>query len=212
MKPPWTHLSMPDRRALLVGALVLGSALALRVVVKPYLHSRAALAERLREQERLLERELGLVQSAALVVGSMAETTRRFDRVRSRLLEARGPLGATAALVGELGDDARRHGVLIEAIESRPPEVLGHDLTAVEVDVRGRGDLEGVLRWLHGMESGNRLLRVEQLSLARLEGGATTDSLDTETLAFAMNIRGFTITHASSPASRTLATTTRVAP
>jgi type II secretory pathway component PulM len=208
----WAQLNVRDRRAVLVGGLVLVSALAFRFVVKPYLHTRAQLVQRVAEQEALLHRELALLQSAHAVTSSVAEATRSLERVRPRLLDARDAFGATAVLVGTLGDDARRHGVLIEAIDSRPPESVGGDLTAVQVDVRGRGDLEGLLRWLHAIESGDRLLRVEQLSLARIESGATADSADTETLAFALSVRGFTMARAATSGPRVVAATTGVAP
>lgn len=203
----WMPLAPRDRRALLVGTLVLGSALALRLVVKPYVHARAVLVERLRAQEGLLQREMALVRSTPLVTGSMVEARRTFDRLRPRLLQARDPLSAAAMLVGDVGEGARRHGVLVEAIDTRPLESLGDDLTAVQVDVRGRGDLEGLLRWLHAIESGDRLLRIEQLSLARLDAGMTPDSSDTETLAFAMSIRGFTMARDVTPAPRIVAAT-----
>ena len=209
---PWRQLGPRDRRALLVGALLLGFALAVRFVAKPYLHTRTALVERLREQNALLQRELALVQAAPLVTENVAEATRNLARVRPRLLEARDALSAAAALVREVGEEARRHGVLVEAIDTRPAEPLGGDLTAVQVDVRGRGDLEGLLRWLHAIENGERFLRVEQLSLARFEGGTTADSLDTETLAFAMSIRGFTLARGGPRAPRVVAATTGVSP
>jgi type II secretory pathway component PulM len=187
----WLQLAPDDRRALLSGAILVASALALRLGVLPYVHARAALVERLREQQALLQRETALVESASRVADGVGQATRTLDRVRSRLLLARDPLGAAALLVREVSEDARGHGVLVEAIESRPPESLGDDLTGIQVDVRGRGDLEGVLRWLHAIETGDRFLRVEQLSLARLESGVPADSLDVETLAFALSIRGF---------------------
>lgn len=188
-----TQLNPRDRRALVLGGAVLAGALVFRLGVKPYIHARAALAERVREQEGLLMRELALVQGAPDVSVDLTALARGLKAEQPRLLDARDPMSATAALVGAVGDDAHRHGVLIEAIESRPATPLGDGLTAVQVDVRGRGDLEGVLRWLYAMETAGRLWRVEQLSLVRLDGAAPADSADSETLTFAMSIRAFTM-------------------
>ena len=198
------RLSPRDRRAIVFGGIALGVALLFRMAVRPYLHARAALAERVREQEGLLMKELALAQSASAATNDLSIAVGRLDADRPLLLDARDPIGATASLVGAMGDDARRHGVLVEAIESRPPMPLGDHLTAVQVDVRGRGDLEGLLSWLYGMEQGGHLWRVEQISFARLDGAMPPDSADTETLAFAMSIRGFTL--ASPSASSRLAT------
>lgn len=192
----WSSFAPRDRRALALGALVLGPALVFSLGVKPYLGARATLVERLRVQRDLLGRELGLVASARDVARTLAEAGATLSRARPRLFQARDPLGATAALVSYAGDGARRQGVLVEAIESRPPEPTGNGLIAARVEMRGRGDLEGLLRWLHAIESGPKLVRVEQLSVARLEAGAPSDSVDSETLSFAATLSGYLLSGA----------------
>lgn len=203
---PWGRLAPRDRRALVVGAVILGGGVTIRLGVLPYLRARTTLVQRLHEQEDLLGRELALAREAPNVTRSVAQATSVLARVRPRLLEARDAFYATALLAGDLGEDARRHGVLIEAIESRTPESLGGSLVSIRIDVRGRGDLEGLLRWLHTIESATRFVRVEQLNLARMETETAADSLDTETLTFAMSIRGFTTAPLGDPSTTVVAT------
>ena len=186
-----TRLSPRDRRALALGALVLAPTLGFALVAKPYLHARAVLQERVREQRDLLRREVTLVAAAHDLPPRLEGATRAFANGRTRLLSGRDPLGATAALVSLVGDEARRQGVLLEAIESGAPEPVGNELVAVRIDVRGRGDLEGLLRWLKALETGPRLLRVERLAVGRLDQGIARDSLDVETLTLGAEIRGY---------------------
>src|SRR5205809_962886 len=144
-----------------------------------------------REQRDLLRRELVLVAAAHDLPASLEGAARTFASGRSHLLSGRDPLGATAGLVSLVGDEARRRGVLLEAIESDGSAPLGDGLVAVQIEVRGRGDLEGLLRWLNALETGPRLLRVERLAVGRLDQGIARDSLDVETLTLGAVIRGY---------------------
>jgi hypothetical protein len=116
-----------------------------------------------------------------------------LEQKRLRLLPGHDHLSATAALVGIVGDEARRGGVLLEAIESRTAEPAGGDLVAVRIEIRGRSDLEGLLRWLGGLEAGQHLLRVDGLTVAQSNAGAVPDSVDTETLLVAAIIKGYVL-------------------
>jgi len=187
----WARLAPRDRRAVLVGVSILAPVLAFSIVGKPYLHARAVLAEQVHEQQGLLRRELVLVQSVPRLSDDLSAATDALARAHPRLFPARDPLAATAILVSAVSEHARQQGVLIEVIESRPAEYLRDGLMAVQVDMRGRGDLEGLLRWLYAIETGPKLLRVEQLSVSRVGSESPADSLDAETLSFAAAVRGF---------------------
>lgn len=195
---PWSRLAPKDRRAVLVGASILAPVLAFTLVGKPYLHERAALAEQIHEQEELLRRELALVQSVSRLSGDLTDANRVLADARPRLFPARDPLGATAALVSTASEFGRRHGLLVEAVEGRPAESLSDGFMSVQVEIRGRGDLEGLVRWLNALETGPKLLRVEQLTVVRVGSEAQADSLDAETLSFAATVRGFLMARTSS--------------
>lgn len=189
----WRQLRPRDRRALAAGVLLLAPALVFSFVIQPYRRARAELRDRVIEQRGLLARELGLVAAAREGPSQIETAAQALARRRARLMPGRDPLAATATLVQLVGEDARRNGVLLEAIETRSPESAGGGLAAVRIDVRGRGDLEGLLRWLRAMEGGQRLLRVEGLTVARADAGAEPDSTDTETLLLATAIRGYVL-------------------
>jgi len=189
----WTKLRVRDRRALTAGVLLLVPALAFSFVIQPYRRARAELRDRVIEQTGLLARELGIVAAVREVPSQIETAAQALARRRPRLITGRDPLAATATLVQQVGEEARRHGVLLEAIETRAAESAGGGLAAVRIDVRGRADLEGLLRWLRAIEGGQRLLRVEGLTVARSDAGTEPDSADTETLLVATAIRGFVL-------------------
>jgi hypothetical protein len=189
----WTRLGARDRRAVTFGALILVPALAFSLLVQPYRRARAELRDRVTEQRGLLARELALVAAADRLPSDLKDAARSLAGLRPRCLPGRDPLGATAALVGIVGDEARRHSVLLESIESRAAEGAGGGLVAVRIEVRGRSDLEGFLGWIRSLETGARLLRIDGLTVGRSDAGSEVDSLDTETLLLAAVIRGYVL-------------------
>lgn len=191
---PLVQLGPRDRRAVFVGGAVLVPMLAFSLVGKPYLHARRVLAELVHEQQDLLRRELQLVQSGPHLSNDLSAAASSLAHARPRLFPARDPLSATALLVRAVSETARQQRVLVEAVESGPAEYLHNGLMAVQVDMRGRGDLEGLLRWLDALETGPKLLRVEHLTVAQV--GSVV--LDAETLTFAASVRGFILAPANS--------------
>jgi len=189
----WTRLGARDRRAVTFGALVLVPAVAFTLVVQPYRRARAELRDRVMEQQGLLARELALVAAADRLPSDLKDAARSLAGLRPRCLPGRDPLAATAALVSIVGDEARRHSVLLESIESRAAESAGGGVAAVRIEVRGRSDLEGLLGWLRSLETGGRLLRIDGLTVGRSDAGSEVDSLDTETLLLAAVIRGYVL-------------------
>lgn len=199
----WKAIHPRDRRALAIGSSVIASALCISLVVRPLFHARSALHDRLREQRGLLARELGLIASTKRLPADRDAAAAALARVVDRLFPNRDPLAATAVLVSLVGDAARRQGVLLESIESGAPEAVGGTLMAVRVDVRGRGDLEGLLKWLAALESSRRLLRVEQLGVARASTGGAPHSSEVEVLTLTATIRGYVLAEGDGGGSTT---------
>lgn len=187
----WTQMRLRDRRALTFGGSILLASFVFSFGIQPYRRSHAALSERVTEQRALLARELSVLGTAGDLPSDVREATRDLDGQGLKLLPGRDPLAASAALVGLVGDEARRQGVALEAIESRAPESIDGGLVGVRIEVRGRTDLEGLLRWLARLENGAVLLRIEGMTVARSDAGAEPDSADTESLLLSAIIRGY---------------------
>jgi len=189
----WQRLRPRDRRALSIGGSLLCAAFAFTFGVQPYRRGHAALRDRVAEQQELLARELSVLEAARALPQAMERAATALDEQRTRLLPGGDPLAATAALVGMVGDEARRHGVLLEAIESRTPEPVGSGLVAVRIEIRGRADLEALLHWLGAIESGPHLIRIDGLTIAQSNASAVPDSNDTEALLVAALIKGYVL-------------------
>jgi len=189
----WGRLGARDRRALRWGVFVLAPALVVGFVVRPYAGALARERGRLVEQRALLQRELALVAA----VGGYGRDEERGSAIlaglRPRLFAGRDDLAATTTLVGYVSDGARTSGVLVEEIRSRPALEAGPGVLGVELAVRGRSDLAGILRWLRALEGGAKLARVEVLSLTRASGGMARDSADTEVLTVGAIVRGYVL-------------------
>src|SRR5262249_13075066 len=158
-------------------------ALLISLVVRPFLHARATLRYQLNEQRGLLTRESGLIASAEQGPANRIAVTRAVAAAGDRLFTEKDPLAATTALVNLVGNAARRQGVLLESIEAGAPEEIGGALVGVRVDVRGRGDIEGLLRWLADLEGSRRLLRVEQIGVVRTGAEYQPGTKDVEVLS-----------------------------
>ena len=189
----WQRLRPRDRRALVLGGSLLLSACMFTYGIQPYRRARAALRERVIEQRALLARGLAVLAEGRELPAALERATGALDEKRTRLLPGDDPLSATAALVGIVGDEARREGVQLEAIESRTAEPAGDRLVAVRIEIRGRADLEALLRWLAALETGPHLVRVEGLTVAQSDAGAVPDSNDTEALLLAAIIKGYVL-------------------
>ena len=187
----WRGLGTRDRRALVLGAGLLVPALLGNFVVRPYSRARTALRDRIAEQRGLLGRELALLRADGHHADDLPVIIATLDKQRVRLLPAHDPLGATAALVGLVGEKARSQGILLESIESRAPERLSAGLIGVRIEVSARADFEGVVRWLHALETDSRLLRVDWLVVSRGGSGDAPDSADVEQLGLAAVVRAY---------------------
>lgn len=185
------RLGARDRRALIGGALLLIPALLANFVVRPYTRARAALRDRIAEQRDLLGRELVVLHSAGQHTDDLQIARGVLEQQRVYLFQARDPLAATAALVAAVGERARRFGILVESIESRPPERLASGLVGVRIEVSARSDFEGLLRWLKTAESDARLVRVDWLTVSRASAAEVPDSSDVEQLGIAAGIRAY---------------------
>jgi len=186
-----TRLGVRDRRALTWGALLLVPALLANFVVRPYARARATLRDRIVEQRDLLGRELSVLHSAGRHRGDLQIARDLLEQQRVYLFQARDPLAATAALVAAVGERARRFGIQVESIESRPPERLASGVVGVRIEVSARADFEGLLRWLKTAESEARLVRVDWLTVSRAGTADVPDSSDVEQLGITTGIRAY---------------------
>lgn len=162
-----------DRRAVLLGGGILVPALLWVFVLAPYLTAVRDASARLETERQRLRGDLELLASAS-------EYPRAFDAGAERLLTAAPRLmsgddegAAVAALAGYVRRMATAGGAALTRVEPAAPRDAGGGVRALPVGVTGETDLEGLLTFLQLLETGSKLLHVDELRMeAANTGGA----------------------------------------
>ncbi len=198
-----SRLASRDRRALVLGAVVLLPVLLFRGVVTPYARMHAALGERLRAQRELLARELTVLADVRRLPERRARVHGVLAADASLLFPGGDPFAATAELVGYVGDAARHSHLLVQELQSRStaPVQGAEGLIQLQVEVRGQSDFEGTLRFLQALERGPRLVRVEALAVERLVAASGGRA---EALSLRAAVSGYVAASAPSPTNEPL--------
>ncbi|MEX1258847.1 MAG: type II secretion system protein GspM [Gemmatimonadota bacterium] len=167
-------LSTRDRRALLLGLLILGPALGWIGIVRPWQSALASLAETAGAEESLLQRERALLREAPTLPGRLSEARATLARKEARLVQSVNPALAEAEVVGLVEELARANRALF--LEARSVALgVGEEpppgLIPIRLNVRVESDFEGILDFLHAIESDPLLIRVVGLSMQAGESG-----------------------------------------
>jgi hypothetical protein len=163
-----------DRRALLIGVLLLAPALLWIAVVRPYTGAVAELQDRVVSERALLERERSVLREGPMLPARLDAARADLARWESRLIRSANLALAEAEVSSLLEEIARENRVLLQEVratpvprEATPPA----GLRPIRLTARGESDFEGVLSFLHGMEKDPLLLRVVGLSVDRAASG-----------------------------------------
>lgn len=195
----WSTMSPKDRRAIILGAVVVLPALVFIWGVRPY---RAAMMETRDELEtaRLaLSREKAVVAARPAAPGGQQTTDSALTMVKPRMFEGRDDAIASAQLAAYLGTVARRSRVLMQDANTRPSTSSDEGIRTLRVEVRAESDVQGVTTFLHNLESGPKLVRVDRLEISRVPG--LEDKNGYETLSVAATIAGFAFNGAADSTS-----------
>ena len=200
MRAPGLKLSQRDRRALVIGALLLAPVVAWKVVVRPYISAVVGTREQLRVQRDLLTRELDLLAAAERYPDALARAERSLGSVASKLFTGPDDVSATAALAYYVSDQARKSRVVVQQVETRNSEPIANGVIGLDMALRAEGDVEGLVTLLRRLESGPKLVRVEQITVE--QGGGhqlgVGAALESESLSIAASIRGYAPARADS--------------
>jgi len=182
------RLNARDRRAVIIGALILAPGLAWAFGVRPYLDAVAETGERVTTERALLERELALVASARRHPEEFRTGAERLLQAAPRLIGGGDDGAAAAALAGYLRRLAGMGGASLRSVEPATTRDAGAGLTALPVVVSGEADLQEVLTFLRLLETGPKLVQVRELRLESMSREASATSI-----SFRFVATGFTL-------------------
>jgi hypothetical protein len=201
------RLSARDRRAVRLGLMVLVPAVLWVAIVRPYRTSLAELHDRIAAERALLAREEALVADREALPPALAAAEDETMRTELRLVRAQNAPLAEAELTTFLQDVAGLSRVLLQELRGVEPEPAAassesNGLVPIRLAVRGESDLEGVMTFLHRVETSPLLLRVVELSIEpvleqprrarrRSDDDPPPEPLQTGVVAFAIVLQAY---------------------
>jgi hypothetical protein len=169
------HLSSRDRRALLLGGLVLLPALGWILLVRPWLGHLDDLRDRTEAERALLARERAVLAEAPTLPARLEETRVALEREQARLLHAPNLALAEAELARRLQGLSREHRVDLSEVRavSLPPGISPPPgIQPLRLSLRGTSDFQGILEFVHAVEADPQLLQVLSMSMSPGDEGA----------------------------------------
>jgi hypothetical protein len=168
MRDRFRSLSPRDRRAIMIGAVVLVPALTWSVLVQPYRSTLEDLQDRLAAELALWEREQAVVREASSLSDRIETTRLEITRLEMRLVRADNPALAETEITARLERLARTSRVLLKEVRSIPasPRLsTPAGVVPLFLSVSGESDFQGVLDFLRGIEQDHLLLGIDEVSV-----------------------------------------------
>lgn len=184
----YRRLSARERRTLAAGALVSSLALLAVWVVLPYASRWQDREAAIAAQETRLMQLRTLVEGENAVRQNLASGQRARSALRRRLLTGSTPALAGSSLQARLQALADTSRVSLDRIDpmAEPGAAADHGLPAIPVRLSGKGDIHGLTSFLSGLQHGEKLLVVDELSVNA--GDATGQRPDL--LVFSVRLHG----------------------
>jgi hypothetical protein len=198
----WSTMNQRDRRAVILGAIVLLPGFLFIWGVRPYMNALSEARDQLATERATLARERAAVATARQNPQLQHIADSAMRTMRPRLFEGKDDVMASAELASYVGDVARRARVWLQDAGTRPAQPATAGLRTLRVEIRAESDIQGTLMFLQGLERGDKLVRVDRLDISR---AARADPKDGETLSIAATISGFAVGDSA-------ATTTKIRP
>lgn len=162
------RLSPRDRRALRIGLYIAVPVLLWAFVIRPYSSALAELRDQIEAERTLLAREEALLLSADALPAAIQNAAANAERVERRLVSAPNVALVEAEVIEHLEALASRNRVLLQELRGLQPDRRSGSpsvVRPVRLAVQGESDLDGITRFLIGMEESPLLLRIEELSI-----------------------------------------------
>jgi hypothetical protein len=196
----WRSMKKSDRRAIVIGAVVLLPFLVFLWGVRPFMTALSDARDQLATERATLSRERAALATATHnpQLQHVADSVMRG--MRPRLFEGKDDVMASSELAGYLGDVATRSRVWLQDAGTRPAAPAVDGIRTLHVEIRAESDINGALLFLQNLENGEKLVRVDRIDISRTR---RADKDDSETLSIVATVSGFAAADASSPMAAT---------
>lgn len=185
------RLGVRDRKAIAAGGLVVLLSGGYRMVAAPLLAEAVRLRDAVEMHAAALRRERGTLQNIAELEKGVASLETTLEQWSGSLLPTEAS-NASAMLTHRLTARARESGILLQRVESREATPTSDGLLVHAAEIRALGDLEGALRFLHGLENGRPLQVVEKVDIGPA-AARPADPGEPLALHIDMRVRGFSL-------------------
>lgn len=194
----WNTMSARDRRAVVLGAVVLLPGLVFAWGWRPYQAALGDARDQLATERATLARERAAIATAREHPQLQHVADSAMRAMHPRLFEGRDDVMASAELASYLGEVATKARVWLQDASTRPAVAAAEGVRTLRVEIRGESDLRGTLRFLQALEHGDKLIRIDRLDISRSARNAEEGS---ETLSIAATISGFAVADVTATAS-----------
>ena len=197
------RLSDRDRRALLIGAVLVVPALFWYAAARPYLAAIEDARAAYDAEYALWQREVALLAAAPELPARLDSVSAAAQGAADRLVRAANEALAENEVIRYLSLVASTNRVLLQ--EARGTDAAAADdageLRPVRLAVRGESDLRGIMTFLKSVEQSPLLIRVGGLSIepAPPSGGGGGRQENSGVLRFGMLIEAFAPHDGASP-------------
>lgn len=181
-------LSRRERRTVWIAGVVLLGGLALRLGIGLSSYGSDFAREEASERE-LLAREVGLVRATPALRATFSDAADRLLEAAPELLGGASTEEAAAVLAAHVRNEAPGSLVRIRSTNPLPPDSVGPSLRRIRLSVEGDSDLEGVLGLIRRLQSGGKLLHIDNLDMAVAVRPVRTD--EPEHLSFRLELAGY---------------------
>jgi hypothetical protein len=194
----WSTMASRDRRAVILGAVILLPALLFIWGVRPYRAALADARDQLATERATLARERAAIATARRNPQLQHVADSAMRAMRPRLFEGKDDVMASAELASYLGEVASATRVWLQDASTRPSLPESDGVRTLHVDIRGESDLLGILMFLQALERGDKLVRIDRLDISR---SARSENEDVETMTIAATVSGFAVKDSLATAS-----------
>jgi hypothetical protein len=193
----WSTMKPSERRTVIVGGALVLLGLVPIYVVRPYRAALSDARDQLAAERQTLARERAAIATAKQNPQLQHVADSAMRATRPRLFEGRDDVMASAELASYLGDVAHSSRVWLQDAGTRPASPSSDGVRTLHVEIRAESDLLGVMKFIHALEHGDKLIRIDRLDISK---SPRSDEKDVETLSVAATISGFAVADASQSA------------